>query len=101
LAVDAASVYISDRDRRLVHHLRTPTNSSRVAAAPVSGPPTVRWRHLLPLAASHMAWNTKHTLIGVARDKALLLRHQHVKLPELPIKGIRPTVLAVDKSGAR
>ncbi len=100
LAVAAGQVFVGDRERGLVHQFRTGTTAVAQALPGASGQPSVRWQQSLPLAASRLAWDGKDTLVAVARDREVLLRHQGGKTTEMPLKGIRPTALAFDKAGA-
>lgn len=100
LAFEAGNVYVGDRERGLVHHFRTGTVTAAQAAPGLSDRPYVRWQQSLPLAASRLAWDGKETLVAVARDKDVLLRYQGGSVSEMPLKGLRPTALAYDKTGA-
>ena len=101
LAVDdGGNVYVGDRERGLVHHFRTGAATVAADAPQQSAVPYVRWQQSFNVAAGRMAWDGKGTLYAVARDKPALLRIKDGAAEEMPLKDIRPTALAFDKTGA-
>lgn len=98
---DSGNVYVGDPQQGLLHHFRVPA-ARAVTAELADLPPVVRVRQSLPLAVSRLAWDGKGTLAGVARGKSdVILLHAEGKTTELKLKkGLEPSALAYDKSGA-
>lgn len=100
LAVEAGNVYVGDRERNLVHQFRAGAAPAATLAPRLSAVPYVRWQQSINVAAGRMAWDGKDTLFAVARDKPALLRIKDGVAQEMPLKDLRPTALAFDKTGA-